>query len=326
MLSSRTWCYGSILKFPSTFCGSNEHLVMLLMGVVLLLFVLGFLAVCIIAAWKLPSWSLAQEHRKAEAFRFLTGKFRVDLWWFGVLLLLRGLGFSMVIVVATDVQRAQATLAAVILVTYFGMQSTFWPWKARSINVADASLNSLLVILLSQSSQEASEIEKNFASNMTVSIMVLMVFCISCLFIVNMLAFLNDLGLVPWVIDQRPEKLSKALKSFVRTLSEIQEDDLRNDLGTCNHYDLQVLERAMAILHSEVIKDDSWVKYQFRISLSPTQKEAQKRTVADVQDVKVVENAENVQYVEDDVHDSEDNTSAGNFEASVSKEKVKTSL
>ena len=36
--------------------------------------------------------------------------------------------------------------AAVILVTYLVMQSKFWPWKARSINVADASLNSLLFL------------------------------------------------------------------------------------------------------------------------------------------------------------------------------------
>ena len=36
--------------------------------------------------------------------------------------------------------------AAAILVTYLVMQSKFWPWKARSINVADASLNSLLLL------------------------------------------------------------------------------------------------------------------------------------------------------------------------------------
>ena len=36
--------------------------------------------------------------------------------------------------------------AAVILVTYLVMQSKFSPWKARSINVADASLNSLLLL------------------------------------------------------------------------------------------------------------------------------------------------------------------------------------
>ena len=51
----------------------------------------------------------------------------------------------------------------------------------------------------------------------------------------------------------------------------------------------------------------------------------------DVQDVKDVEHVENVENVEDDVlHDSEDpitpNSSAGNFVASVSKEKVKTFL
>eukprot|EP00434_Breviolum_minutum_P025478 symbB.v1.2.022512.t1/scaffold2002.1/size92861/6 len=319
--------FRSILKFPSTFCGGNEHLVMLLIGVVLLLvFVLGFLGVCFIAIWKLPSWSLAQEHlphgygkehRKVEAFRFLTGKFRVDFWWFGVLLLLRGLLISIVIVIATDVQRAQATLAAVILVTYLVMQSKFWPWKARSINVADASLNSCLVILISQSSQDVSEIENNFASNMTISIMVLM----------------------------RPEKISKALKSFVTTLAEIQEADLRSDLGTCNHYDLQVLQRALAILHSEVIKDDCWVKYQLRISARPISarpkeaKEAPKEAAPiaqqqpedevaknevflEVLESQGVKDIENVQDVEDDVDDNgADNTSAGsagNYEASVS--------
>ena len=51
----------------------------------------------------------------------------------------------------------------------------------------------------------------------------------------------------------------------------------------------------------------------------------------DVQDVKDVEHVENVENVEDDVlHDSEDpitpNSSAGNFVASVSKEKVKSCL
>lgn len=34
-------------------------------------------------------------------------------------------------------------------------------------------------------------------------------------------------------------KFSKPRKSFVTTLAEIQEADLRSDLGTCNHYDLQ---------------------------------------------------------------------------------------
>ena len=40
-------------------------------------------------------------------------------------------------------------------------------------------------------------------------------------------------------VDRKPHRILKLRKSFVTTLSEIQEDDLRNDLGTCNHYDLQ---------------------------------------------------------------------------------------
>jgi len=147
------------------------------------------------------------------------------------------------------------------------------------------------------------------------------------------------------VIDERPEKISKALKSFVTTLAEIQEADLRSDLGTCNHYDLQVLQRALAILHSEVIKDDCWVKYQLRISARPISarpkeaKEAPKEAAPiaqqqpedevaknevflEVLESQGVKDIENVQDVEDDVDDNgADNTSAGsagNYEASVS--------
>eukprot|EP00913_Durusdinium_trenchii_P028976 g27169.t1 len=92
----------SLLKYPSVICGEGDHSAMLVLGVVLLsIFVIGFYALCMLAAWKLPYWS-TQSHHRVRAFKFLTGKFCPNSWWFGLLLLARSCGFSMALVIATD--------------------------------------------------------------------------------------------------------------------------------------------------------------------------------------------------------------------------------
>ena len=77
----------------------------------------------------------------------------------------------------------------------------FFPWKR--LQNEDGNRNLFF--------QRFGQVPPRKSVFVSVRIMVLMVFCISCLLILNILLFLNDLGLVPWVIDERPEKISKAL-------------------------------------------------------------------------------------------------------------------
>eukprot|EP00913_Durusdinium_trenchii_P011033 g10357.t1 len=143
----------SILKYPSTFCGDSEHVIMIVIGMVLMaIFVVGFFAACSLAAWKMPTWSLKEDHRWVQSFTFLTGKFRLDTWWFGMLLLLRGFALSITVVLGTDRPQVQIALASLVMLLYLCALVRVWPWKARVLNVADTALSAGMLLLVRQAS------------------------------------------------------------------------------------------------------------------------------------------------------------------------------
>ncbi|CAE7346471.1 glvI [Symbiodinium pilosum] len=93
----------SLLKYPDVFCGTTEHSAMLGAGIGLLAGgVVGFLGLCIWAALQVPLWSSQGHSDKVGAFRFLLARFRLDGWWYGVPLLVRGSLLNLPVVLATD--------------------------------------------------------------------------------------------------------------------------------------------------------------------------------------------------------------------------------
>ena len=93
----------SILSYPSVFCGESGHSFMMVCGSFLLtIFVLGFIVACSYAMWNLPAWSRKGEDSKVQTFRFCTSHFRFDVYWFSLLLLLRGLSFALAIAVGNQ--------------------------------------------------------------------------------------------------------------------------------------------------------------------------------------------------------------------------------
>ena len=90
----------------------------------------------------MPSWSQRGATSWVQRFRFLTAKFRLDTWFFGIIVPLRGLFFSLVIVFTTDLPPAQVAFGSMILLTYGALQIRCWPWKVEAINIAATSRNS----------------------------------------------------------------------------------------------------------------------------------------------------------------------------------------
>ena len=120
----------SLLKYPNVLCGSDEHASMLVGGSLLLVIcVFGFLALCTYAAYRVPSWSATENHKYVRCFRFLVFRFRLDSWWFGVPLLMRGPLISLPIVFATDYAGIQTVWVTVILLSFLACQALAWPWK-----------------------------------------------------------------------------------------------------------------------------------------------------------------------------------------------------
>ena len=122
---------------------------MAIIGIALLLFTAGYLACCLVACLKMPSWSERGAIGWVQKFRFLTAKFRLDAWFFGIIIPLRGLCFSLVIVFTTDLPPAQVAFGSMILLIYAGLQARCWPWKAEAINFAVALRNSARLSVVS---------------------------------------------------------------------------------------------------------------------------------------------------------------------------------
>lgn len=108
----------SNLQFANILCSSDEHIVMSLSGSVLILLVLAFLSACAWALKKLPQWSSQDRTFPIIASQFLTDQFRVDSWWFGLLVLLRGPVLSLLITVFTNEPKSQIMLITMAMITY----------------------------------------------------------------------------------------------------------------------------------------------------------------------------------------------------------------
>lgn len=138
----------SLLKHAGVFCRSEEHVWMIVGGMAVLLFlVVGFLGTCAWAAWHIPRWSLIRPDR-IRAFAFLISRFRMDRWWYGVLVLLRGPLLSLCPVLATDFPLAQAAMIAGVLVSSLLLHMRYTPWKMPLVNLVDGCLQAMLLLVV----------------------------------------------------------------------------------------------------------------------------------------------------------------------------------
>ena len=178
----------------------QDHTVMLIFGVLLLLLgVLGFLAVCTYAVIVVPRWSRNGQHANVKAFRFLLFRFRLDSWWFGVLLLLRGPLMSLPIALATDYPPVQVMSVMLVFLVILVIQANAWPWKVPLLNVLDCFIGFCVTMLVASNSLYLGGLEgsmKDFADGAGSVIMGMMGAAVSLLFVmtVSALTFRAALG------------------------------------------------------------------------------------------------------------------------------------
>ncbi|CAK9109886.1 unnamed protein product [Durusdinium trenchii] len=240
----------SLLKYPDTFCGSDEHGAMLGVGIALLsVFVVGFFVYCCFGAWKVPYWSSQQQQHLVKAFLFLIGKFRLDVWWFGLFLLVRGLGFSLAIVLATESPQLQVAIASILTSIYLFVLTLTRPWKAPIINVGDIALCNALLLLINQAVHPNSPVDLQFADDFSAVIVVLIIAILSLMGALCLIALIfgrrfgigeNLLNLTR--VGHVHGKVATALKECVQELMKIEENQLSEDLGKMNIYNLMALQ------------------------------------------------------------------------------------
>eukprot|EP00438_Fugacium_kawagutii_P021744 Skav206701 [mRNA] locus=scaffold99:115306:122417:+ [translate_table: standard] len=140
--------------------GSPEHSLLGTFGVLLILLAVFFVSGCGIGVWYAPSWSLDRKTRpRLEMFTFLLHRFRPDFWWFGLVLLGRGVAVSVPSVFFAGNPSLVKLLMSFVLLGYLLVIVSNRPWKSPLLNAVDAStiglLLALLVIFLTDPNREA---------------------------------------------------------------------------------------------------------------------------------------------------------------------------
>ena len=272
----------SLLKYPNVICGSTDHSIMLVGGVLLLCVgVLGFLCLCSYAALKVPEWSAMEKHARVRAFRFLVFRFRLDSWWFGVPLLTRGPLIALPIVLATDYPAIQSVWVTFILLCFLACQALAWPWKVPLLNALDCWMSYCIMILVAGSALYLEPINKvgvvaQFVDNFTTGIMVVIFGSIGAMVLMALTALVHrsamgghaeyavfNLGRTP-----KPEIVAQKLKEMGELLAQMETKDVEKAFDALAVFDTRRITTFMTMMSAEVLIERGDLSYGSRVASS----------------------------------------------------------
>jgi len=125
----------SVIQFAMVLCHeTSAHGVMVGAAIVLALTILApFVALNLFGALFGPKWGSS----RLVMFRFLFYRFRPDVWWWGIIFLMRQVLLAFTPAVMPDDPYAQIILVSVILAVYLGGSAAWWPWKSNELSLFD---------------------------------------------------------------------------------------------------------------------------------------------------------------------------------------------
>ena len=245
----------SIAKHSNVLCGESPHMEGL--GISLMVVLMIFLSACFYAAAKAPSWS-----EKLPAIRFLIFRFRPQIWWFGLVLLVRGGVLPLCGVVVPDMPRFSLAMMGSILMTYLCVQTWLQPWKAPILNLVDSLTTGIFVLLLlvclglqddgGGVEKEAFEMFATLLSSSIAGILLLMLcICVWSLFQRQVIGSHNDLVLNLGRSSTNEKVLGKLIEishCISTAAAEGQEHEWVRSLDNLTVYDLHAVEVVTEVL------------------------------------------------------------------------------
>lgn len=253
----------SLVKYPGVLCGGEAHTVMKVAGYILLIvFVFGFLSIAAWAAKKIPTWGSNGQISRVHSFVFLIARFRMDRWWFGVPLLLRGPLLSLPVVWATDSPETQTSIAAFVVAIFLFLQIMAWPWKVPLLNVTDTWVTLwLLVLLLATPVYNTgvvvqTQLKEQFSVIFMTFIVLALFFVIAIIFIALCQYAITGNGTSKWLDltilrGNSTDVTGEMLHQMAEELLQFSSRDLAWQMGRLNPHDVTRIEACIAILTSE---------------------------------------------------------------------------
>lgn len=227
--------------------------------------VFGFLSLCIYAAYMMPKWSAGDNRQLVQSFRFLVFRFRLDGWWYGVPLLVRGPLLSLPIVLATDYPPVQTIMINVILSIFLIVETLSWPWKVPLLNLMDMWMTLCLMLLVTGSALYVSVSDsgamQNFASAFTTGVMGCIGAAMLVMFIVAVSALVHRAAMggateyavfnLGKVSDARlvRERLQKISAELLR----LDESWMNMKIGSMSAFDIRLITSCITLLAIDLV-------------------------------------------------------------------------
>ena len=187
-------------------------------------------------------------------------RFRLDKWWFGLPLLLRGPLMSLVVTCATDFVDVQVCLIVLVLTGYALIQATARPWKAPILNWMDLFVSILLIQIAALSGLKNLKVS-SFSEFYSHSLLVLLVCTVCTMWFFLAIALVLELfyGLkakdsaILRVFESRGQDLGEMLVAIARALQqeEVSQATLQRVFDRMNNHDLSRLETSLELLLTE---------------------------------------------------------------------------
>ncbi|CAE7581088.1 unnamed protein product [Symbiodinium sp. CCMP2592] len=258
----------SNLQMLSIICGSHDHAAMMIMGTCLGALLCAFWAMCIWILWRLPSWSLNENyHEHVVASEFLIDKFRLDSWWFGLPLLLRGPLMSLPLLLFTNNPASQVVLMSLTLIAYIVLLSLAWPFKVPLLNAVDATCTWALILLILGGSLHLPPMDEEMLASAAVStvgsvifaaaVLTSAVFAVMCVGAVQLRTgqerrfAILDLARLPHHDD-----LAVSLQLTAGKLAQMDHDVLSEQLHFLASFDMKLLHTSLSMLALEVVPEE----------------------------------------------------------------------
>ncbi|CAE7570051.1 sphX [Symbiodinium natans] len=140
----------SVLRFSDVLCWeSSDHTLMVVFGIFMTASMALYWSILVCCTLLAPRLSSQGNVFFLTATRFLFFRFRTDCWWYGTWFIMRGPLLSLPVAIFTDLPQVQLFCMTAVIETYMVIQLVVWPWKTPLINLADGSMNMMMILLLS---------------------------------------------------------------------------------------------------------------------------------------------------------------------------------
>ncbi|CAE7525345.1 unnamed protein product, partial [Symbiodinium sp. CCMP2592] len=202
--------------------------------------------------------------RHVAASEFLIDKFRLDSWWFGLPLLLRGPLLSLPLLLFTNNPATQVVLMSLTLIAYVVLLSLAWPFKVPILNAVDAACTWALILLILGGSLHLPPMDEEMLMSAAVSTVGSVIFAA--------VALMGALTAVIWagavhvrtpaerrfgILDlaflPKHSELAESVHLTARKLLSMDYDELSEQLRMLPSFDTKLLHTSLHLLELEVL-------------------------------------------------------------------------